>query len=82
MEAEKPKTSRQIKITYTMKKVKLSGKLSLNKETIAKLNNEQMANVIGGGTATNCIGCASVTCQASNCTLCFTTSGPPLTCCL
>ncbi|MBS1651129.1 MAG: class I lanthipeptide [Bacteroidetes bacterium] len=33
-----------------MKKVKFKGKLSLNKETITKLNNEQMANVNGGGT--------------------------------
>ena len=31
-----------------MKKVKFEGKLSLNKETIAKLNDEQM-NVIKGG---------------------------------
>ena len=31
-----------------MKKVKFTGKLSLNKETIARLNDEQM-NVIKGG---------------------------------
>jgi natural product precursor len=31
-----------------MKKIKLNGKLSLNKETIAKLNDEQMNNVKGG----------------------------------
>ncbi len=31
-----------------MKKVTLTGKLSLNKETVSKLNNEQM-NVINGG---------------------------------
>jgi natural product precursor len=33
-----------------MKKVKFTGKLSLNKETIAKLNDEQM-NMIKGGEA-------------------------------
>ncbi|MBS1651079.1 MAG: class I lanthipeptide [Bacteroidetes bacterium] len=37
-------------IINKMKKVKFEGKLSLNKETITKLNNEQMANVNGGGT--------------------------------
>jgi hypothetical protein len=31
-----------------MKKIKLDGKLSLNKETIAKLNDEQMNGVKGG----------------------------------
>lgn len=31
-----------------MKKVKLTGKLSLNKETIVKLNDQQMARAIGG----------------------------------
>jgi natural product precursor len=31
-----------------MKKIKLHGKLSLNKETIARLNDEQMNNVKGG----------------------------------
>lgn len=33
-----------------MKKIKIKGKLSLNKETIAKLNDTQMANVNGGAT--------------------------------
>jgi len=32
-----------------MKKLKMQGKLSLNKETVTQLNNEQMANVQGGG---------------------------------
>jgi natural product precursor len=32
-----------------MKKVKFTGKLSLNKETIAKLNDEQMVVIKGGG---------------------------------
>ena len=36
-----------------MKKVKLTGKLSLNKETISKLNDDQMKNVIGGVTYTD-----------------------------
>ena len=31
-----------------MKKVKLNGRLSLNKETIAKLNDNQMNDVRGG----------------------------------
>lgn len=31
-----------------MKKIKLTGKLSLNKETIVKLNDQQMARAIGG----------------------------------
>lgn len=33
-----------------MKKIKLTGKLSLNKETVAKLNDDQMNNINGGGT--------------------------------
>lgn len=32
-----------------MKKIKLDGRLSLNKETIATLNDEQMYGVKGGG---------------------------------
>lgn len=39
-----------------MKKIKLDGKLKLNKETIAKLNNEQMDNVKGGA-LTSIISC-------------------------
>ncbi len=39
-----------------MKKVNLNGKLSLNKETIAKLNNEQMNVVKGGRPNTNTCG--------------------------
>ena len=37
-----------------MKKVNLNGKLSFNKETIAKLNNEQMNVVKGGLTLPHC----------------------------
>ena len=32
-----------------MKKLKLEGKLNLNKETIAKLNDDQMSDLKGGG---------------------------------
>jgi natural product precursor len=32
-----------------MKKIKLNGKLSLNKETIARLNDDEMSNIQGGG---------------------------------
>jgi natural product precursor len=39
-----------------MKKVNLTGKLSLKKETIAKLNNEQMNVVKGGRPNTNTCG--------------------------
>ncbi|HRG37381.1 MAG TPA: class I lanthipeptide [Bacteroidia bacterium] len=35
-----------------MKKIKIEKKLSLSKETIAKLNAEKMTEIIGGGTAT------------------------------
>ncbi len=31
-----------------MKKIKLNGKLSLNKETIARLNDDEMSNIKGG----------------------------------
>lgn len=32
-----------------MKKIKINGKLGLHKETITKLNPEQLQNVAGGG---------------------------------
>ena len=35
-----------------MKKIKLDGKLKLNKETIAKLNDEQMSSAKGGAAFT------------------------------
>ena len=54
-----------------MKKVKFDGKLSLNKETIAKLNDDQMNAVQGGATVdftcrgdscgATCAGCCSYT---------------------
>lgn len=37
------------KFFNTMKKIEIKGKLSLNKSTIANLNNEQMQIVKGGG---------------------------------
>lgn len=51
-----------------MKKIKLKGKLSLNKETIAKLNDEQMGNVIGGDVFTSIFACK----KSKDCTTLFT----------
>jgi hypothetical protein len=47
-----------------MKKVKLTKKLQLNKETIAKLNENQMTNIQGGTMSrwTICLGDCAVTC--------------------
>ena len=53
-----------------MKKIKLNKKLQLNKETIAKLNNDQMNGVKGG---------ASETC-VTNCGTCATYCGTCVTC--
>jgi natural product precursor len=58
-----------------MKKVKLTGKLNLNKETVAYLNTQQMNQVAGGKTAT-CIG--SCTCSGTN----LTNSPTRIDCCL
>jgi len=57
-----------------MKKVKLTGKLSLKKETIAKLNGEQM-NTVKGGTLAGCTytcgnKCVDYTARATNCAAC------------
>jgi hypothetical protein len=52
-----------------MKKVKVTGKLSLGKETIVKLNNEQMNGVMGASTVTTLCwptSCAA-TCGTVNC---------------
>lgn len=53
-----------------MKKVKFEGKLNLNKETIAKLNDEQM-NVVKGGAVEKWTGGACFfslrTCNIENC---------------
>lgn len=57
-----------------MKKVNLTGKLSLNKETIANLNNDQMQSIKGGvctGRKTGCTGpdapCISDGCPTGGC---------------
>ena len=42
-----------------MKKIKFDKKLSLNKETIAKLNDAQMKHVKGGEVEINSKGCAT-----------------------
>ena len=36
-----------------MKKVKLKGKLDLNKETVSKLNSKEMSDLKGGGDTKN-----------------------------
>jgi natural product precursor len=43
-------------IFFTMKKIEIKGKLSLNKSTIANLNNDQM-NAVKGGQGTNLDAC-------------------------
>lgn len=53
-----------------MKKVKLNKKLQLNKETIAKLNSQQMNNLMGGLITINEATCPAIsTCvlQACHC---------------
>ena len=66
-----------------MKKIKFTGKLSLNKETVSKLNQEQMTRVLGGSvrcasaapncpdtTQTNCVTFVdSCDCYTNTCTL-------------
>jgi bacteriocin-like protein len=37
-----------------MKKIKFNGKLQLHKQTIAKLNDNQMNNIQGGYSSTEC----------------------------
>lgn len=58
-----------------MKKLKFEGKLNLNKQTIAKLNDELMSNVKGGGQiyTSGCTdGCGTLQswfrCTNANCT--------------
>lgn len=50
-----------------MKKVKITGKLSLNKETIAKLNEDQMNRIKGGLTETSEQVCTQFTAYAISC---------------
>ncbi len=53
-----------------MKKAKFSGKLNLNKETVAKLNQDQMKNIDGGAAiptklTQSCLGgCSIVNCSS------------------
>jgi natural product precursor len=54
-----------------MKKIKIEKKLSLNKETITKLNEGQLNNVMGGAPVT--APCATnQTVRYSNCITCLT----------
>ena len=57
-----------------MKKIQLKGKLSLNKETIAKLNDEQMGSVKGGASDRLCtnIPCATAGCPTRTSLDCVT----------
>ena len=51
-----------------MKKRKFNTKLSLNKETIAKLNNESMSRIYGGtGETQNSCGCADPSMDGETC---------------
>jgi len=61
-----------------MKKVKFNGKLSLNKETIAKLNDSQMKSVNGGATVNTL--CGQITCGCSGTMLTNTPTLPPDCC--
>ena len=72
----------------TMKKLKFAGKLSLNKETVAKLNNEQMnevnggsRNVLSGTTQATCTTCGSGS-NATNTPVPNTQHPPIIDCCL
>lgn len=54
-----------------MKKIKIEKRLSLSKETIANLNNNQLNSVKGGGTADcapNTAPCTTETYPNTNCT--------------
>ena len=59
----------------TMKTKKFNKKLSLNKKTIADLNEEEMKKAIGGvsGVDTTCLETMLITCGVQSCgTICFT----------
>ena len=63
-----------------MKKIKFNDKLSLNKETVVTLNDEQMNNVQGGGTIlTTWYNCTSK-CYTKTEYTCETWSHPDVTC--
>ena len=50
-----------------MKKVKFEKKLSLNKETISKLNKDQMNNVKGGQMILSLVTCRSAVSKCAGC---------------
>ncbi|MBS1635105.1 MAG: class I lanthipeptide [Bacteroidetes bacterium] len=50
-----------------MKKVNLTGKLSIKKDTVVKLNNEQMNMIIGGSIATGKSCCVYTTSDPLHC---------------
>jgi hypothetical protein len=52
-----------------MKKLKGTGLLSINKETIAKLNGEKMDAIHGGATGLS-VNCSLNTCAVSVCLMC------------
>lgn len=56
-----------------MKKIKIAKKLSLNKETIIKLNKQELTSLIGGGTN----GCAPNTAPCTTETIGYTNCGCP-----
>jgi len=71
-----------------MKKIKFTGKLSLNKETVSKLNNQQMDSVMGGTRTPTCANCpTNNTCPGptdNGCATfdsCFGTCGCPTDAC-
>lgn len=65
--------SRQKSKILIMKKVKFEGKLSLNKETISKLNETQMGNVKGGATDSQGSYCCGYTRSDYCCVFSFNT---------
>ncbi len=57
-----------------MKQKKLNKKLSLNKNTIAHLNNTNMAGIKGGETEACTANCPTMTCQTKALGCCDTTT--------
>ena len=51
-----------------MKKLNLNGKLNLNKQTIAKLNENEAKSIMGGATAITCNVGTYTTCVSDACT--------------
>lgn len=65
-----------------MEKVKLTGKLSLNKETIAELTKDQMSKLQGGNCNYTTIGGKSCTAFGCSGTANTNTPGLPPDCCV